>query len=54
MKAWLAELGVPVENVRVIPNGIDIVARIGDKALAKQYTAPFLTNRCSLRDRLLG
>ena len=39
MKEWLAELGAPVENVRVIPSGIDIVAPIGDKALAKQYTA---------------
>ena len=39
MKAWLAELGAPVENVQVIPDGIDIVAPIGDKALAKQYTA---------------
>ena len=39
MKAWLAELGVPVENVRVIPDGIDVVAPIGDKALAKQHTA---------------
>ena len=39
MKEWLAELGVPVENVRVIPDGIDVVAPIGDKVLAKQYTA---------------
>ena len=39
MKEWLAELGAPVENVRVIPSGIDIAAPIGDKALAKQYTA---------------
>ena len=39
MKAWLAELGVPVENVRVIPDGIDVVAPIGDKVLAKQHTA---------------
>ena len=39
MKAWLAELGVPVEHVRVIPDGIDVVAPIGDKALAKQHTA---------------
>ncbi len=39
MKEWLAELGAPVENVRVIPNGIDVVAPIGDKALAKQHTA---------------
>ena len=39
MKAWLAELGVPVENVRVIPDGIEIIEPIGDKALAKQHTA---------------
>ena len=39
MKEWLAELGAPVENVRVIPDGIDVVAPIGDKALAKQHTA---------------
>ena len=39
MKEWLAELGAPVENVRVIPNGIDVVEPIGDRALAKQYTA---------------
>ena len=39
MKAWLAELGAPVENVRVIPDGIDIVKPTGDKALAKRHTA---------------
>lgn len=40
MKAWLAELGgFPMENVRVIPDGIDIVESTGDKALAKQHTA---------------
>ena len=39
MKVWLAELGVPVENVRVIPDGIDVVEPIDDKALAKQHTA---------------
>ena len=39
MKEWLAELGAPMENVRVIPSGIDSVAPIGDKALAKQHTA---------------
>ena len=39
MKAWLAELGVPVENVRVIPDGIDIVEPTGDKTLAKRHTA---------------
>ena len=39
MKAWLAEFGVPVENVRVIPDGIDIAEPIDDKALAKRHTA---------------
>ncbi|RKU12679.1 hypothetical protein C6502_05525 [Candidatus Poribacteria bacterium] len=39
MKAWLAESGASVENVRVIPDGIDIVESTGDKALAKQHTA---------------
>ena len=39
MREWLAEFGVPVENVRVIPDGIDVVAPIGDKALAKQHMA---------------
>lgn len=39
MKDWLTELGVSKENVRVIPDGIDVVAPIGDKALAKQHTA---------------
>jgi glycosyltransferase involved in cell wall biosynthesis len=50
MQEWLAELGVPTENVRVIPDGIDVVAPIGDKALAKQHTAaifekPMFTKR---------
>ena len=39
MKEWLAELGVSTENVRVIPDGIDVVVPMGDKALAKQHTA---------------
>ena len=39
MQEWLAELGMPMENVRVIPDGIDVVEPIGDKALAKRYTA---------------
>ena len=39
MKDWLAELGMPKDNVRVIPDGVDVVAPIGDKALAKQHTA---------------
>ena len=50
MKEWLAELGVSTENVRVIPDGIDVVAPMGDKALAKQHTAaifekPMFTKR---------
>ena len=50
MKAWLAELGVSVENVQVIPDGIDVVGPIGDKTLAKQHTAaifekPMFTQR---------
>ena len=39
MREWLAEFGVPVQNVRVILDGIDVAAPIGDKALAKQHTA---------------
>ena len=39
MKDWLVELGVSEESIRVIPDGIDVVAPIGDKALAKQHTA---------------
>ena len=39
MQEWLAEFGVPLETVRVIPDGIDVVPPIGDKALAKQHTA---------------
>ena len=39
MQDWLAELGMPADNVRVIPDGIEVVAPIGDKALAKQHTA---------------
>ena len=40
MRDWLvSELGVSAGNVRVIPDGIDGVAPIGDKILAKQHTA---------------
>lgn len=39
MKEWLAEFGMSVESVQVIPDGIDIVPPIGDQSLAKQYTA---------------
>lgn len=40
MQDWLvSELGMSAENVRVIPDGIDEIAPIGDTALAKQHTA---------------
>ena len=39
MKEWLVELGMLEDNVRVIPDGIDVIAPIGNKALAKQHTA---------------
>ena len=40
MKDWLvSELGMSAENVRVIPDGIDVAVPIGEKALAKQHTA---------------
>ena len=39
LQEWIAEFGVPLETVRVIPDGIDVVPPIGDKALAKQHTA---------------
>ena len=52
MKEWLTELGSGKENVRVIPDGIDVVAPIGDKTLAKQHTAALFENRCSRSNRL--
>lgn len=54
MKEWLAELGAPVENVRVIPSGIDIVAPIGDKALAKQYTASLFDKPMFVEKPVIG
>lgn len=54
MKAWLAELGVPVENVRVIPDGIDVVAPIGDKALAKQHTAAIFEKPMFTKQPVVG
>ena len=38
LKAWLDRLELPVDGVRVVPDGINVVEPIG-KALAKQHTA---------------
>lgn len=54
IKEWLAELGAPVENVRVIPDGIDVVAPIGDKALAKQHTAAIFEKPMFTKQRVVG
>ena len=54
MKAWLAELGVQVENVQVIPDGIDIVEPIGDKALAKQHTASIFDKPMFIEKPVVG
>ncbi len=54
MKEWLAELGVPVENVRVIPDGVDVVAPIGDKALAKQHTAAIFEKPMFMKQPVVG
>ena len=54
MKAWLAELGVSVENVQVIPDGIDIVEPIGDKALAKQHTAAIFDKSMFVEKPVVG
>ena len=54
MKAWLTEFGVPVENVRVIPDGIDIVEPIGDKALAKRHTAAIFDKSMFVEKPVVG
>jgi len=54
MKEWLAELRAPVENVRVIPDGIDIVAPIGDRALAKQHTAAIFEKPMFTKQPVVG
>ena len=54
MKAWLAELGVPVENVQVIPDGIDVVEPINDKALAKQHTAAIFDKPMFTKQPVVG
>lgn len=54
MKAWLAELGVSVENVQVIPDGIDVVELIGNKALAKQHTAAIFDKPIFVKQPAVG
>jgi glycosyltransferase involved in cell wall biosynthesis len=54
MKAWLAELGAPVENVQVIPDGIDIVELTSDKALAKQHTAAIFDKPMFVKQPAVG
>lgn len=54
MKEWLAELGVSTENVRVIPDGIDVVAPMGDKTLAKQHTAAIFEKPMFTKQPIVG
>ncbi len=54
MKEWLVELGVSEENIRVIPDGIDVVAPIGDKALAKQHTAALFEKPMFAKQPVVG
>lgn len=54
MKEWLAELGMTEDNVRVIPDGIDVVAPIGDKALAKQHTAALFEKPMFAKQPVVG
>ena len=54
MEAWLTELGVPVGNVRVIPDGIDVVEPIGDKALAKRHTAALFEKPMFTKQPVVG
>ena len=54
MKEWLAELGVSGEKVRVIPDGIDVTAPIGDKALAKQHTAALFEKPMFAKQPVIG
>jgi len=54
MKEWIAELGMPTENVRVIPDGIDVAASIGDKTLAKQHTAAIFEKPMFIKQPIVG
>ncbi len=55
MKAWLGELGIPGENVCVIPDGINVVSEpFGDKALAKRHTAAIFDNPMFIKQPVVG
>ncbi|MYB02171.1 glycosyltransferase family 4 protein [Candidatus Poribacteria bacterium] len=55
MKAWLGELGIPGENVCVIPDGINVVSEpFGDKALAKRHTAAIFDNPMFVKQPVIG
>ena len=54
MKAWLGELGVPGEKVYAIPDGIDVVDPLGDKALAKRHTAAIFDNPMFVKQPVIG
>ena len=54
MKAWLTEFAVSVENVSVIPDGIDIVEPMGEKALAKQHTAALFEKPMFAKQPVVG
>ena len=54
MQEWLAEFGVSVENVHVIPDGINVGALIGDKALAKQHTAAIFEKPMFMKQPVVG
>lgn len=54
MKEWLAELGVSKEKVCVIPDGIDVVAPIGDKVLAKRHTAALFEKPMFAKQPIVG
>ena len=54
MKEWTRELGVSTENVRVIPDGIDVVPPIGDKTLAKQHTAAIFEKPMFTKQPVVG
>ena len=54
MQEWLIELGIPADNVRVIPDGINVIAPIGDKALAKQHTAAIFEKPMFTQQSVVG
>ena len=55
MQDWLvSELGMPAENVCVIPDGIDRVTPIGEKVLAKQHTAALFDTPIFVEKPMVG